>query len=265
MPSSFRLAFAPISVALGLATGCCHQPHGPHDFHGNVLSVTGTGDFEATPDIARITLGAEAASPTAAEATASTTTKIAAILAAVKQAGVADKDVQTSQLSIYSEQLTPPPPPAPQPAPIGPNRGSPVAPQTPPAPQFVYRATNSVTVTIRQIDHAGAVIGAAFAAGANQAGGIQFDVENHQPPEDQARAKAMADAAHRASELARLANVKLGHVVSIAESGAETPGPQPFFAGKVMSARSEGAVTPVESGQIKVTYTVQVAYTLDRD
>jgi hypothetical protein len=230
----------------------------------NSVSVSGTGEFEAKPDIARITLGCESQAATAAEATQSTTAKITATIAAIAQAGVPAKDIQTSQISIYSEQVTPPPsPPATMPAPIGPNRGSvAVPPQAPQMPQFIYRATNTVNVTIRQIDRAGIVIGAAFAAGANQAGGIQFDVENHQPLEDQARAKAVLDAGHRAAELARLANVKLGRVLSISEGAAQEGGPQPFFAAKAMSARADSSVTPVEGGQIKVTYVVQVAYAL---
>ena len=90
----------------------------------------------------------------------------------VRQAGVADKDVQTAQLSIYSEQAVPPPPAPPPVLAPGKSAAVAVAPAAPALPAFFYRATNAVSVTIRQIDRAGAVIGAAFAAGANQAGGV---------------------------------------------------------------------------------------------
>jgi uncharacterized protein YggE len=139
-----------------------------------------------------------------------------------------------------------------------------VAPAPPPVPQMFYRATNTVVVTVRQIDKAGIAIGAALAAGANQAGGIEFDVENHQPLEDQARAKAVVDAQHRAQELARLSNVKLGKVVSVSEGGGQEQGPQPMFAAKAASFRSDGGAVPVEGGQIKVTYTVRVVYGIGR-
>jgi uncharacterized protein YggE len=255
------LSRASVGLLLALATGGCHHPEGPHKFRMTGVSVTGTGEFEAKPDIARITLGCESQAQNAAEATQATTTKIAAIIAAIKQAGVPDKDVQTAQLSVYSEQVAPPPyPPSPMPA-AAPVKGAPAAPVAPPLPQFVYRATNTVSVTIRQLDRAGAIIGAAFAAGANQAGGIQFDVENHQPLEDQARAKAVLDAAHRAQELARLANVKLGRILSVTEGSGPELG-QSMYTPKAVSFRSEGSAAPVEGGQIKVTYVVQVVYAL---
>jgi uncharacterized protein YggE len=262
--TTMMLSRASVGFLLALSSTGCHHPDGPHKFRMSGVSVTGTGDFEAKPDIARITVGCESQAPSAAEATQATTTKIAAIIAAIKQAGVQDKDVQTAQLSVYSEQVAPPPyPPSPMPA-AAPGKGaaSSSLPVPPPLPQFFYRATNTVSVTIRQLDRAGAIVGAAFAAGANQAGGIQFDVENHQPLEDQARAKAVLDATHRAQELARLTNVKLGRILSVTEGSGPDLGPQPMYAAKAASFRSEGSVTPVEGGQIKVTYVVQVVYAL---
>ena len=109
------LSRASVSLFLALAAGGCHHPDGPHKFRMTGVSVTGTGEFEAKPDIPRITVGCESQAPSAADATMATTTKIAAIIAAIKQAGVLDKDVQTAQLSVYSEQVTPPPP-SPMPA-----------------------------------------------------------------------------------------------------------------------------------------------------
>jgi uncharacterized protein YggE len=249
------------SIALLVALACngCHHPDGPNKFRMTGVTVTGIGEFEAKPDIAHITLGCESQASNAAEATAATAAKITAVIAAIKQAGVQDKDVQTAQLSIFSEQVAPPPYQPPPVAPAGPGKTAPVAPAAPPLPQFFYRATNTVVVTIRQIDRAGTIIGLAFAAGANQAGGIEFDVENHQPLEDQARAKAIADAAHRAQELARLTNVKLGRVLSVSE-GAGQDGPRPMYEAKPVAFRA--AAAPVESGQIKVSYVVQVVYAI---
>ena len=248
------------SVAL-VAVGCCRPAAGPDRFHSNVIAVEGIGEFEAKPDIARITLGCESQSASAAEAASATAAKISAVITAVEQTGVPAKDIQTSQVSIYSEYTPPTPPPAPLAAPAGPGKGVATAVAAPAAPQLVYRATNSVSVTMRQIDRAGAVIGAAFATGANQAGGIQFDIENHQPLVDQARAKAVADASHRAQELARLSNVKLGRVLGVMEGAAEEPGPRPY-ALKAASFAADSSVAPVESGQIKVTYAVRVTYAL---
>jgi uncharacterized protein YggE len=157
-------------------------------------------------------------------------------------------------------------PPAPAaPAPKGaPAAAAAVAPAAPPVPQIFYRATNTLVICVRRIDTAGVVIGAALSAGANQAGGIQFDVENHQPLEDQARAKAVADAVRRAGELARLSGVKVGKVLSIAE-GPEQDVSQPMYGAKMASFRSDSSSVPVEGGQIKFTHTVRVVFSIDRD
>jgi uncharacterized protein YggE len=269
------LRHASFALIAAAALSGCHPPHGAGKFHANVLAVQGTGEFEAKPDIARITLGVESQDANAATAVQTTNAKIAAVIAAIKQAGVADKDVQTAQLSIYSEQVTPPypPMPLPPPAPVAPTtKAAPSAGATaavavapsPPVPQMFYRATNTLVVTVRRIETAGVVIGAALAAGAHQAGGIQFDVENHQPLEDQARAKAVADATHRAAELARLSGVKMGKVLSIGE-GPEQEGPQPMYAAKVASFRADGGAVPVEGGLIKVTHVVRVVFAIDRE
>jgi uncharacterized protein YggE len=261
------LRYASFALVTLAALSGCRPADGPGKFHANVLSVQGEGDFQAKPDIARITLGVESQDANAANAVQTTNAKIAAVIAAVKQSGVADADVQTAQLSIYAEQVTPPyPPPVPAPAPVAATKAAPMTAPAPspvaPIPQTFYRATNTVVVTVRRIETAGVVIGAALAAGANQAGGIQFDVENHQPLEDQARGKAVADAVHRAQELARLSGVKLGRVLSIAEGPAGDDGPVPMFAAKVASYRADSGAVPVEGGMIKVTHTVRVVFAL---
>ena len=261
------LRHASLVILAVAALAGCHPPPHAGKFHANVLAVQGTGEFEAKPDVARLTLGVESQDASAATAVQTTNAKIAAVIAAVKQAGVSDNDIQTAQLSIYSEQVNPPYPPVPPPVPVAPaTKGAPAsspasAPVAPPVPQIFYRATNTLVICVRRIDTAGIVIGAALSAGANQAGGIQFDVENKKPLEDQARAKAIADAVHRAGELARLSGVKVGKVVSIAE-GPEQDIAQPMYGAKVASFRADTGAVPVEGGQIRFTHTVRVVYSI---
>lgn len=261
------LRYTGLALVAAALSGC-HPPAHGGKFHPNVLAVEGKGEFEAKPDIARITLGVESQDASAATAVQTTNAKIAAVIAAIKQSGVDDKDIQTAQLSIYSEQVSPPYPPVPlpQPAPLAPtSKVAPaVAPALPSVPQIFYRATNTLVVCVRRIETAGVVIGAALAAGANQAGGIQFDVENHQPLEDQARARAVADAVHRAAELGRLSGVKVGKVLSISE-GEMPDVQQPMYGAKAASFRADSSVVPVEGGQIKVTHVVRAVFAIDRE
>jgi uncharacterized protein YggE len=123
-------------------------------------------------------------------------------------------------------------------------------------PSGFYRAVNTVEVTIRDLDKAGQVLGAAAGAGANQMFGIAFEIEDPAPLEAEARKKAMADARTRAERLAELGGVKLGPPVSISEAGGGMPVPGP------MVMRAEVGQVPIERGELTVVATVQVVYSI---
>jgi uncharacterized protein YggE len=118
--------------------------------------------------------------------------------------------------------------------------------------------TNTVVATVRQVERVGDILGVALAAGANQAGGIQFSLDDPKPLDDQARVKAMGDALHRAQELARLGNVRLGRIVNVSEGVASEAGPQAPYAFKAMAARDSSV--PTEEGQIVVHHDVRVVF-----
>jgi uncharacterized protein YggE len=240
--------------------------------------VNGVGKANGKPNVARSTIGVEARAGTAEEAMAEVNQRMAQVIAAVKQAGVADADVRTSTLSLNFErnyesprpEFAPAampvatPPGAPTAPPVGKTRATGVAAPTaevPPAPlvklpQGFYTATNSVEVTIRNLDTAGKVLSAATGAGANQLYGVRFEIEDPSALQAEARKKAVEDARARAERLAQLAGVKLGAAVSITELDGGG-GPVPMFA----MAKAASAA-PVEAGELTVTSTVQIVFAL---
>lgn len=239
------------------------------------ITVSGVGKASGKPNVARSTVGVEARAGTADEAIAEVNTRMAQVIAAMKQAGVADADIRTSTLSLNFERNYEQPPrpvevaptaapamaPAAAPAPAG--KVKPAAPKAEAAaaptvklPQGFYTATNNVEVTIRNLDTAGKVLSAATGAGANQLYGIRFEIEDPTPLQAEARKKAVEDARARAERLAQLAGVKLGPAVSIVELDGGS-GPVPMMAMQRMDASA-----PVERGELTIGTTVQIVYAL---
>ncbi|MGK4006229.1 SIMPL domain-containing protein [Sorangium sp. So ce1036] len=243
------------------------------------ITVVGQGEVSAKPDIARAQLGIEVLAPTVAEATQTAAARMTDILGALRKAGLADKDIQTSNYSIQLERQPDVPPPMPRAAPAAPaappaGRGPKAAPAQKPAapppappdlapaqpapPRYVYRVSNTVTATIRNLAQVGAVLDAAVAAGANNVWGVSFGLDNTDPLEAQAREKAIADARARAEALARLQGVPLGPVVAISEI---IDGGGPVFAAKA-AMYDRGAGTPLAPGEVSFSTQVKVVYAL---
>jgi len=284
MGLSGAMACTPQTVVSSAAPAANAPVHG--------ISVNGVGKANGKPDVARSTIGVEARAGTAEEAINEVNQRMAQVIAAVKQAGVAAGDVRTSTLSLNFERNyeSPRPDLAPAAAPAAPPAvtlsGKPqsAAPAAPPKvtssgkvpaaapavakpevaaaplvklPQGFYTATNNVEVTIRNLDAAGKVLSAATSAGANQLYGIRFELEDPSPLQAEARKKAVADARDRAERLAQLAGLKLGPAVSITEVDGGGGGPVPMFAMAKMDSSA-----PVERGELTVTTTVQIVYAL---
>jgi len=268
-----------VSVALAAAsfsTGCTPQtvvnsPSANAPARG--ISVTGVGKANGKPDVARSTIGVEARAGTADAAIAEVNARMAQVIAAVKQAGVADADIRTATLSLnFERNYEQPPRPiemapatapllAPVPAPAAKPKVAPASPDVPAPPvklpQGFYTATNNVEVTIRNLDLAGKVLSAATGAGANQLYGLRFEIEDPSPLQVKARNDAVGDARQRAERLAQLAGVKLGPAQSITESDGGGSGPMPMYAAARM-----GSSAPVERGELTITSTVQIVYSL---
>ena len=272
------LALVALSLP-GIFAGCTPQtvvntPSASAPTRG--ISVSGVGKVNGKPNVARSTIGVEARAGTADAAIAEVNARMAQVIAAVKQAGIPDADVRTATLSLNFERNYEQPPqpmhmaPAPAVAPAASSGATPAgklkaaAPASPeaPAPQIklpqgFYTATNNVEVTIRNLDLAGKVLSAATGAGANQLYGLRFEIEDPSPLQAEARKEAVADARQRAERLAQLSGVKLGPAQSITEVDGGGSGPMPMYA----AARADSSA-PVERGELTITSTVQIVYSL---
>ena len=229
-----RLAALALALPLALAAAPAYPDELPRQ-----ITVTGSAEAEAVPDLATITAGVETRADTAADALARNSEAMAAVLAAIEAAGVARRDVQTSQLSIspvyepYSE-------------------GAPEAQKV-----AGYEAANMVTIRVRDVARLGATVDAVTGAGANRIFGIGFDVSDPKPTLDAARREAVADARAKAELFAEAAGVKLGPVLRIGET-VNAPGPV-FMRAEAMADKA----APVESGTVALQAQVEIVYGLE--
>lgn len=206
------------------------------------VTVVGVGKVSLVPDIARLDVGVQDSAATVAQAKSAVDAQIAAIVAALTTSGVADKDIQTSNYSIYYEQP----------------QVSPDAQGTSTGKSGVYHVSNMLLVTVRDVTKAGDVLDAAVNAGANQVYGVTFTVSDESRWESQAREKAVADATSRAQELARLSGLELGQVLTVSEviGGAASP----VVVAESAVGKGGGGIVPGEqelSMQLQVTFSAQ--------
>ena len=159
--------------------------------------------MSVAPDQAQIDGGVTSDAKTAREASEANNAAMGKVLLALKGAGIEEKDTQTSRLSLQPQY-------APQPQP-----GS--------SPITGYRASNRVTIRVRDVAKVANVIDVLVGAGANDIGGINFTVSQPSKHLDEAREKAVADARRKAEIFAKAAGVTLGEPLSISEEGAPAP------------------------------------------
>jgi uncharacterized protein YggE len=201
------------------------------------ISVTGEASVSVAPDLAQIDGGVTSEAKTAREASDANNAAMGKVLLALKGAGIEEKDFQTSRLSLQPQSAPNPSRPGP-PAIVG------------------YRASNRVTVRVRDVAKAANVIDTMVGAGANDIGGISFTVSNASKLLDEAREQAVADARRKAEIYAKATGVTLGAPLSISEEGAAAP-----ITFRRMAA-GMAAATPVAPGEETLHITVGVAWAI---
>lgn len=204
------------------------------------ISVQGMGEVKATPDTAKISFGVTTGTQHTAEASVEALTeKFTAVVAALEEMGIEEKDIETTNLS------------------------------TQPVYNFRnetrtidgYESTETVNVTIREIDRVGEIVARVTREGINQTGNIQFEIEDPAALEAEAKKAAIKDAKANAEELADALGVKLGRVKNFeVVSGSEPP---QIFRAEMMAADSLSAGPPVPAGEEEIMATVKVTYELD--
>lgn len=229
------IALATVSL-LALAS-----PAMANDDKMTTIEVSAASQIKAVPDVALVTAGVMTNAPTAAAAMQDNATGMTSVYKALAAAGVAEKDIQTSGLSLNAQYD------------YSNNR----------APRVTgYQAVNNVNVILRDLKKAGAVLDSLVAEGSNQINGPTFSVENPEPLLDKARAEAVRKAMKRAELYASAAGLKVKRIISISEMGAAEPSPRPMMM-KAM-AMEGSASTPVAPGQVEMSVSVNVKFELSQ-
>jgi uncharacterized protein YggE len=200
------------------------------------ITVTGSATVNVVPDMATISLGVTTTGDTAAAAMAANNDAVSAVIARLIAAKVADRDMQTSSLSVNPNWVT-----------NAAGTGQEVK---------GYIASNMLMVQIRALDTTGAILDAAITDGANTLNGLSFGLQDQRPVEDEARKAAVADAVARAKLFAEAAGEKLGPIISITEGGGYVP---PVA---MMTKMAAASPVPVAAGEVGVSAAVTIVWQL---
>jgi uncharacterized protein YggE len=201
------------------------------------INVSGSGVAFLSPDIAYINIGVHSEDQDAAEAVADNNSQANEVIDAIKQMGVADKDIKTTNFSIRPQQE--------------------YGPEGKPTGEITYIVDNSVYVTVRDLETVGELLNAAVAAGANSINGITFDVADKTAALSEARKAAMQNAQTVANELAEAAGVELGEIQTITTYSSDAP--TPVYMERAAAAAMDSSV-PISPGEMSVNVQVNVVY-----
>ena len=207
---------------------------------GPMLELTASGEQDAAPDMAQLHLSVEASGHSAAQAMAGDAQRMAQVLAVLKQAGVADRDLQTSGLSLSPQY---------------------VYEQNLPPRLTGYQASNGLLVTVRSLAQLGPIADAVAGAGVTSIGQIEFAMANPQAAQDSARLAAVKALEDKAALYARATGYKIKALVKLTEGGdfSVSP-PMP----RMMAAMNARAVsTPIEAGEMKVRMEISGVFELE--
>jgi len=205
------------------------------------ISVEGHGTKSGKPDTATVTLGVQTSDPSASAALSKNNAEANALIAALKTKGVADDDMQTSDLSI---------------SPNWDNHGHITG----------YSVSNTVTVTLHDLSSAGAIIDDAAAKVGDDVrfDGVALSIAKTNKLMEAARADAVRDAITQAQQLAKAAGVKLGAIRTIDDTGSTSPQPLYFSDKQALAAGSAAAPTPIEAGSQQLSFDVNVVFDISQ-
>ena len=227
-----------LMAAAATAVPASAQPTEVRPISGTRLDVVATGEVNRVPDVAHINAGVVTQAPSATEAIRQNAVRMAAVVAALRAAGIAERDIQTSTLNLnpnyrYAEN---------QP------------------PQLIgYQAVNQVNVRFRDIAKTGAILDALVAEGANQINGPTLIIDQPESALDEARTRALEQARARAELYARSLGMRVTRILSVSESGGFMPPPRPVMA---RSMAANDAATQIVPGEQTLTVALTVSFEL---
>ena len=208
---------------------------------GTRLDIVATGEVSRVPDIARISAGVVTTATTATAALEQNTRQMRAVRDALRKAGIADRDIQTSAINLYPDYRHD-------------ERGG--------QPQLIgYRAQNEVSVRFRDIANTGKILDALVAQGANQINGPMLTIDKPEAALDEARTKALANARARAELYARATGKTVGRILAISEGGSN---PVMMMRREAVQNMGSAADTNmIEPGEQVLSIALTVSYELD--
>ena len=202
----------------------------------DTFNVTGEGKVTVKPDTASVTAGIQAQSSTVKGAQDQINLVINKISQSLKQAGIDEKDIQTTNYSIH---------------PSYDYSGS--------AQRITgYSASTNLLIKVRNIEKINEVIDIATNNGANQVGGVSFDVDDRTKWENEARTKAVDEAKRKAEEASKIAGFRLGKIINYSENFGGGIRPIPMM--RALDASSKEVSTQLESGSTDITVVVTLSY-----
>ena len=239
--ASAALIPAALGGAFALAAAPAMAQTADAAFRATTFSLAAHGETNVAPDMATITLGVQTDDMTAAGALRANGAKMNQVMAALRKAGVADRDIQTSNLNVNPQY---------------------VYEQNQPPKFNGYQVTNQVTVTVRDLSRVGQAVDATVGAGANTVSGISFGLQNPQVAEDAARMDAVKALQAKADLYAKATGYRIVRLVNLSEGGGYTPAPpMPMYA---MAKRESADSTQVAGGELKVRIDVTATYEVAR-
>ena len=211
-------------------------------FKATTFNLSASGETRVAPDIASINLGVMTEGKTAADALAANATRMTAVVASLKKAAVAEKDIQTSNLSVnpqyrYVENQAP--------VLIG------------------YQVSNQVTVAVRDLKKLGAAVDATVNAGANQVNGISFGLADPSAAENAAREAAVRALSAKADLYAQATGYRVLRLVTLSEGGGHSPQPPMPMAAMAMRSEAKDS-SPVSGGELNIRIDISAIYELTR-
>ena len=230
------ILLAAVALSACAPSGIAANPAAPQ----RTLNVNGAGQVSLTPDIAYIYVGVHTENASASDAMTENNSRTQVMIDALKKAGIDEKDIRTTNFSIWQQ-----------------DKYDPLTGQ--PSGVKVYSVDNTVYVTVRKLDSLGSLLDTLVKAGANNINSIQFDVADKTAAIKQARDAAVQDAKTQAQELAAVAGVTLGEITSVSFYEA-TPSPVMDGFGKGGGGGAEAAAVPIQPGQMTLTVTVSMTY-----
>lgn len=234
-----RTASLAAALALALPAAAAAQNVPVQAIEGTRLDVVATGEVTRVPDVARISAGVITQARTATEAIRLNAARMNSVRQALRAAGIADRDIQTSNISLHPEYR--------------------YAENQPPT-LTGYRASNEVSVRFRDIAETGRILDALVAQGANQINGPMLEIDRPEAALDEARTAALANARARAELYARSLGMRVARVLSVSESGMPAmPYPRPMAVGRAVA---QDAAMNIDPGEQRLSVMLTVSFEL---